>query len=438
LCLLRLLWFALFLASLTFSIYLVVGTIRTYTAYGVTTKTRTSAESESMKFPMITFCNSKPFMSKSANDFAVKQFLAIYGPHLPPNPVASVLYGNFTDPDDLKTFTFSNEINLVQLAILNQIADPSFNKTLQKSFGLQLDQFFNVYQFQSTSFPLEHFIWFWDPNYGNCFQFNSGLAQNGSSLKILQQTEAGFSNGLFVVNLIDVFPKQSFNFLNLYQIYTFGIKISIDDQPAIPLTHNNMIPIKPGACTYINLKKTVTAHLAKPYSSCTDTTNFHSILYDKIINLNKTYTQRVCFQLCKQMQVISTCGCAMNFYPNVDNYSTCGTLDKVNCYYNFTFDLDSCGDLCPLECQTVSFDFTTASEIYPDHSNYVIQKADPETLALFENANVSLANASFSDVAYSLACVYIYYQDLQTTFINETQAMNFVSLKKTIINLFKA
>jgi hypothetical protein len=108
LALLRFAWFVLFLASLGFCAFLVIGTIRTYTSYSVTTTTRikqSSSSDGSMAFPVISFCNAKPYMTRAAFDYAIDQFKDIYGNASQiPDQITSVLYHNYTDPNIFSSF----------------------------------------------------------------------------------------------------------------------------------------------------------------------------------------------------------------------------------------------------------------------------------------------------------------------------------------------
>jgi hypothetical protein len=394
----------------------------------VTTTTRVKQPTTtdgSMLFPVISFCNAKPYMTRAAYDYAIEQFIELYGNETELSDIRkSALYHTSYEPGILKNFYDDQFINEIVFTIIQRIAD--LNQTSgQQLFGLTFSEFFNYYNFNSRLISSDYFTWYWDPLHGVCFRFNTGRMQNGSKINLMYQSESGQNSELSTIHIVDVFQNQSYNFLNSFQTSTLGVRVGIDDQDAIPLS-TNMIPVRPGACTYLALKKTVTTRLPQPYSSCK--TNFRSVLYDKFAALNKTYSQRACFEMCKQMQVIETFNCSIVYYLNVDSYPTCKTIDIIDTfYYSFTFNMDRCGNLCPVECVSTSFDFTTATELFPNDDYFNILQDDPTMKKLFDNANVSLENASFLSVANSVACIYIYYQDLQTTFISESQSMDVVS-----------
>jgi amiloride-sensitive sodium channel subunit alpha/amiloride-sensitive sodium channel subunit gamma len=422
----RIIWIVFFLCSVGFFGFLLIGSVRDYLKFEVKTTTRVEYESK-LKFPMISFCNSKPMMTRFAYDYAIKQFLNVYGSP-PPDSVLSVLYGNFTDPNEFYWFNNNLDMFNIILLMINKFADPKFNQSTQQAFGLTYAQFFNQFSMNSDPVSGDSFYWYYDATYGNCYKFNSGVTENGSKIDILEQASTGYNNGIWSVNFLDVFANQTYNFVNSYNVNTMGLKLSIDDQNSIPLYFYNMLSVKPGTCTYVKLKKTITKNLPYPYTNCQDLTNYHSVLYDKFLKLNKTYSQQVCFQLCLQKKVTDACNCSINLYPNLDNHRTCYTWGRIECFFRINpLNLDGCEKLCPLECESVKYDYSISSDKYPDQTNFVLLKTDPNIDAMFKYANVSLADASYETLSNSLACVFIYYQDFQTTTIEQTMAMSLVN-----------
>jgi hypothetical protein len=421
----RFFWIIFFLSSTGFCVYLVIGSIRNFLKYEVTTKTRVK-RSSSMTLPVITFCNYKPFLTASAIAKTTQLFLQLYGNGSMPVNDLSVLFGNYTNASDVNSFAFNPfYLNIIE-AIKNALGDPDFNQTVQQSFGYSLNQFFIYFYLANRPVSFDHFTWFYDPNYGNCFKYNSGVKQDGSRIDLIKQTSAGYGNGVRSINFIDVFPAQAYSFMSLNSVTTTGLKFSIDDQYAMPLYYNKMIPAKPGSCTYINLKKTVTKNLPSPFSECHDLTYFHSELYDKFLKLNKTYSQNACFDMCKQKKVIETCQCASIYFLNPDKSRTCATLDETYCSKNLTLNESGCEEYCPLECESITYDFSTSFESYPDQYNYVVEKGNPVVIALFKAANMDLDVRVFDDLANSMTCVYIFYSALETTTIEEARAMSWV------------
>jgi hypothetical protein len=426
---LRIFWIFFVVISTAFCLFLVVNSIRDYLKFEVTTKTRIERQ-DKMKFPMISFCNYKPFMTKAAQKYTIKEFnkefFEMFGVS-PPDNVTQVLYGN-TNDENLKAFVDDGYIYWLVQIIQNKLSDPDFDNSTLRSFGFNVEDFFvDVYLGNKTLYYEEHFTWYYDPFYGNCYRFNSGKMENGSQIEILEQNVAGYSEGLQTVNFIDVYPKQAYSFMSLGSVTTTGLKISIDDQNDFPLTYSKMLSFKPGTCTYINLKKTVTKSLPRPYSNCQDLTNFHSVIYDKIISLNKTYSQKVCYAMCQQKKVTDTCNCSVYIYPNVDRYSACKTEDDRECVDYLWGDDSGCKELCPLECESTSYDFTTTFDEYPDQYTFNLKRAEPSVIDHFEKVGFSGSEITYDDLARSLACLKIYYNEFSTTTIEESKAMTWVS-----------
>jgi hypothetical protein len=378
---------------------------------------------------MILFCNSNTFLTKAAHDLTINEFLDLYGSS-PPSNVTEVLYGNSTNPDDVETFANDFDTQRLVRIIQNRVNDPSFNKSTLKSLGYTWDTFFTEARLGKKTLSSDFFNWYFDPVYGNCFKFNSGKMENGTEIEILEQgSYERQPGGLHTVNFIDVFPKQAYSFMNLRSFDTPGLWISIHDQNDLPLTYNKMRPFSRGRCTYVNLKKTETKNLPQPYSRCQDLTDFHSILYDKIISLKKTYSQNFCFALCKQKKLIDTCNCSVYNYPNVDNYPTCKTLDEIKCFdeEDLTTDMSECEELCPLECESTSYDFTSTFDSYPDQSTYLVKTAHSIVVDHFKNAGLSASDISYEDLSRSMVCLYVKYNELSTATIEDNKAMPLVS-----------
>jgi hypothetical protein len=312
----------------------------------------------------------------------------------------------------------------------NQVADNKFNHSLRNYFSSSIDEFELYSSFkQIRLIPDEYYASYWDPIYGICFKFNSGKMQNKTPMSLIEQTEPGKTYGFHATFFIDDFTNQTFNIMDLLYTFTFGIKLSIDYQDSIPLYRDTMIPIQPGVCTSIGLRKTVSSRQPLPHSSCQDLTDFHSVLYDKFINLNKTYSREVCFQLCKQQKVIDACNCSVMNYPNVDFFPTCQTWDQVTCFFNLDPNISGCDYFCPLECETTHFELTIAEELYPSSAFYDMIRGDPKVIAAFAKKNKQKENITYGDITSSVACLYVYFDQISDTFIQESPKMTVVKMR---------
>jgi len=159
--------------------------------------------------------------------------------------------------------------------------------------------------------------------------------------------------------------------------------------------------------------------LPYPYNEClidtyADTpTLYDSILYNLIIASNFSYSQKSCFNQCYQQMVIKSCMCYDVSYTTLfTGERPCLTIDDYNCfkliYEDFTNSnpIDICGNLCPLECNTMQFLMTKSSLSYPSKSyaDYFVQN-NPNVQNLFPNVSVTyeIINENFARAA-------VYYQ----------------------------
>jgi hypothetical protein len=367
-------------------------------------------------------------MTPFAFNYAIQQYQSIFGSEKLSQDLINVLYGNYTNIGFLTKFQSENKTLLAEL--LNVFADPQLDKSTQQNFGLAMKEFMLSGTFTANSNNYSaYFITFFDPIFGNCIKFNSGFMQNGSTIPTLRQPKSGASYGLQAIHFIDVYSNQSYNFINLINTNTLGLKVSIDDQEAIPMYKDNMIHVMPGTCTYIGLRKTKSTNLPKPYSGCIDFANFKSEVYDKFVMWNKSYTQRACVEVCKQMAVVRACNCSVLNYPNLEGVRACGVGYYERCLQvGQNQRINKCMDLCPLECDVTEYAYSTSMEYFPERVFFDEMKANPVVKSLFARANVAIENVTNDEMAKSTACLNVYFEDMRTTRIRESEAMGVVLL----------
>jgi hypothetical protein len=182
----RIIWLLAILFSISGCFYLLTQTFIDYFQFDVVTKIRVIPENEPT-FPMITFCEQEILSTEYAWNYT-RQLL------------------NKTD-DELSVIQ-SNELASVIIQIVND------NENL-KLFGFNLDQILIICNFNLVKCDVENeFIWFFHPSLGMCFQYNSGLHQNGSIVPIKKSRTFGWYSGL---NLMLQFPeKNQFGYYNIF------------------------------------------------------------------------------------------------------------------------------------------------------------------------------------------------------------------------------
>ena len=358
-------WILILLVSSVITFWLIAKSVLDYFNYSVVSQIGTGYESKSL-FPTVTICDYNPFTTLQAQEM-----------------FENVAQQNGIRPNDTNIWKYAK--------LFSQ--NPLHDKEKKKSFGLNLSQFECKFADNPCDMKTD-FEWLWMYNYGNCWQFNSGLGKLTSNLK---QTYNGLDLGLDLK-------------VSLHQLENKYISQDGFLQGLIVFVHNNSFSpngmeksqrfVKPGEKTFIAVKRTFTHKKPSPYSQCIDLSGFSSDLYD-LITSNRTYRQLDCFKLCRQKLYIQKCGCNIfNDYLNVDsNVKYCSNLSELACTDNLYFihDREECEKVsCPLECNSVDYDLSVSSLVY---SNSLNEK-----------------NSDFSSTVHLI----IYYSTLEYTFINES------------------
>ena len=127
--------------------------------------------------------------------------------------------------------------------------------------------------------------------------------------------------------------------------------------------------------------------MPSPYSSCIDLTNFDSEYFRVFQQLNKTYQQSVCQEMCKQNYINKKCNCfSVELLSIVSDNNTvfCGSdsdsADDFECMQEAMFDIrfnELCGDKeCPLECMSVDYELVFSQDTFPNQFYYELLKSN--------------------------------------------------------------
>jgi hypothetical protein len=382
--LVRFVWFLIFLASSCLTFWLCNKSILDYFNYPVVSQIGTAYESKSL-FPTVTICDTNPFTTRQAE--------ALY---------ERVAQQNGIYPNDSGIFSFAKII----------ASSSQYDEEAKKSFG------FNLTQIHSCSFQsgqkreqcnmTQDFDWIWMYDYGNCWQFNSGLNTRKSNLK---EAYNGVDFGLDLrVSLRDIENK----YLSLGNVLS-GLVVFIHNNSFRPNSiEKAQVYVESEKKTFIGVKRIFNFKLPQPYSQCIDLNGYSSELYD-LITSNRTYRQSDCFKLCRQKFYIEKCGCnALNDIINVNNnVKLCSNLSEQTCSDSiyFSFSREECErNWCPLECDSVEYDLCISSLAYSNGGKS-------------ENALKSM-----------LATVHliVYYPTLEYTFVKESPQTTELDLFGTV------
>lgn len=150
---------------------------------------------------------------------------------------------------------------------------------------------------------------------------------------------------------------------------------------------------------------------------CTSSSKFSSTLFDFVVRQSGIYySQKICFNFCVQKKIIETCGCAIIILPLMDTSTqTCSSLEQLYCginvMYNFANFSKECQDACPRECDTVEYDTSTSSLLYPS----IYYK---DTL-LVNNSKIKGAGIPYSDIDKAVLRLNVFYESVDYVYIEQ-------------------
>ena len=377
----------LVLGSSGIASFLVIQSIMTYLTYGVSTSSRTVYETPSL-FPKVTFCNVNPFATKYA-------------------------------------------FNLTQYKIEN--GDSLFNDE-QINLGHDLKDILIECQFNLSPCNFTDFTWSFDPDYGNCYTFNSGFDSNQTKIDLRQSTIADPTFGLQLTLYVNIYEEL----LDLKEFTNgIGVLVRIDNSSYTRYFSSSGIFVAPGTNTFIELNREFILMLPKPYSNCeidwySPTFMSNSDLYNLIAESQFAYTQQLCFIQCIQKHSIEKNNCSLPFLVTLYNQTTCnwnlsGLMAHLNNVFDNNFINEKCLPSCPLECNQTLYKTSISScqLIGNQYKSYILNNSN--LLSDYINRTIDANTARESFVKVNL-----FYSSLSYTSTNETPQMDLVSLLASI------
>jgi hypothetical protein len=385
-------WLLILLCSTGATFYFISKSLIDYLNYDVVSQTTVINEVPT-QFPAVTFCDNNPFSTEEAQIYM--ESVADYKGYVP----------------------LQSPFETMFLSQLNA-SSPSTSDELRKKLGLKLSQITCIYANNDCESDLH---WFWSFSYGNCYTFNSGLNLTNQKINLKETYRLGKDFGLSItVDLID---------MNKYY--------SSDAKGLVVFVHNSSFKpsskevfVKPGEVTYIQFERSFLEKQPSPYSDCIELSSYSSELYDYIINSGQKYRQQDCFELCLQKKFLKNCNC---FFPGYQNLSTqlkpCLNQTEYLClgqqYYNF--NLEECKtNFCPLECDSIKFDLTLSSLVYPSqryYDTFINTEEIREYLKSTFNVTLSYDLIKSNRVAFN-----VYYSSLGYTLLSESPKTSIADL----------
>ena len=377
-------WLFILLVSTGATFYFISKSIMDYLNYDVVSQTNIIYEIPT-QFPTVTFCDNNPFSSNASQSF-------------------------------METIALSNGIS-VNSSYTSDLSKLKATSVLvsddeRKSFGLNLDQTIQC-SFRNTDCKNDlHWYWTWE--YGNCWQFNSGLNLINQKINLKSTYKEGSASGLSVLILLKL------NINKYSQSSGDGVVVFVHNSSFKPV---QSVYVEPGKITDIQVERIFIQKRPLPYSDCEDLTFYSSDLYDYIIKQGQVYRQQDCFDLCVQKLALTSCEC---YFPGYQNLNTqlrpCLNLTDWACLGKqyFSISLTECQKMyCPLECNTIKYDLTLSSLVFPSQTFYD-NVLDTNEIRL-EYQSIVNQTLTFDSVRSHAVNFNIYYPSLQYTLITEKE-----------------
>jgi len=242
-----------------------------------------------------------------------------------------------------------------------------------------------------------YFEAFQDSSYsGKCYRFNSGINITNHSVLTKKSKRGGKNDGFSLE-----FNSDANSFL-----------ISIYNQTQKPSTiYNKVYYVSVGSRNNFKINRIYDTKLEYPYNDCFDDVSkfvLNKTIINYMKNKNWEYSEKECFRLCENSKYLeeSNCNCTLR---NLEDYpyKVCLYNNELKDCYNKFIDYFNkidikCSEYCLLECDTFSYD-------------------------------ISINSGQFQPfITDNITGIYVYYEDLRYTWINQQPKMQFIDLISNI------
>jgi hypothetical protein len=393
---LKIMWLCCFLASSAWCIVSIIAGINEYLTYPTYKSTRIVKEVPT-QFPAITICNLKT-VNKTRSYSYIREINEV----------------NFRP--DMMPFEY---IIGEQYKMRTKINNNKFlTEESKKKIGFELKDMLISCYFNYQSCDTNDFKYLYDPLYGNCYTFNKGVYDNGTSYEIKKLSITGPHYGL-ILELFLGDPK-----VDTFNDFNDGVLISIHNQSTKPFSQGDQIKAAAGAETDLIVSRNFITKLEYPYGDCLKDTKrsskFRSYYFNYIVRtLGETYSQEYCYALCVQKQIMNKCNCSNMFMPifkAIVNIHFCWYAEEIICVKN-VFDTfgdtqatSECQIACPYECDSIEYEVTSYKAHYPTEFYADI---------LFNKLKAKEINVSRGGIDKAFSKLNIFYKSMEYTFTTQ-------------------
>ncbi|RNA11071.1 acid-sensing ion channel 5, partial [Brachionus plicatilis] len=378
--------------------------LKTYFSYPFSTSV-SIYETNLDDFHAITFCNINSFNTSNENTaYVLNKTLSENNLTLEINPS--------------KESPAINEVQRSYKLLAANVLNELFLKTRTNSItatstleDLVFSCYFNGQKCDSRDFQ-RIFLF----GYNQCFTFNKKL---NSSTVIKKTSKTGPKSGL-MLEIFTGHPGQQDLFVEKRGLY-----LAVHNNSAYPAINFEGIKLPVGTSAEIGIKRTFYRKLSEPFSKCRKDT--FTVLSDDSEVYNRTvksgvYTRKNCFEICLLFKyIIPKCNCSdPRIQTNVLNFKFCTTFKEIDCIESVRKHFDSedlsltCDKECPVSCDTMEYTYQQSFADYPTQYYYeIIKKQD--------NLKNKFKNSTFDSLKQSTLMVNVFYQELSSTFVEETR-----------------
>lgn len=275
---------------------------------------------------------------------------------------------------------------------------------------------------------------YYDLLYGNCLRFNIHGDYNvlGSNQYILQIV------GYIGLNLKGLYPGNGFSSgliisisdVNKYVLNWNGIALK-SGTFAQMVSNNDIITYFPLFIQNVNiikaLSKTRSSQMPQPYSSCLAAESITNNITQEMARYNLSYIHDICFMFCVQMNIVLSFGCYDMSLPGAFNASPCYDFTVYTQLSSFYFmNVDQCNQLCPIECETVTYDVSVSYSDFPSYQTFISNYKYWDKIASLlgttsNNLTIDMFRSNFAAAGF-------YFSQLQYTQIEESAQMTAIDL----------
>ena len=341
-----LIWSLILPVSIGITLFLIIGTVQQYNAHGVSSTVRYHMENDAFPFPTLILCSTNPFISV----YSLKLL-----------ELANVTFGSDEEDDMDKYWRMFMQIEsyLINTRGYPMTLEEKYKMTVYVNNSYDAMFYANEVGFSFTHEQIFH------PKYFNCLVYNKAgnvnVTQVSDNFDIFTILEAEFyaSPSKYV-------PKFASRFQGYY--------LFVQNRSDFLLGEDRSPILISAKSTYIFfISRKFYNQYPSPYSNCGVRDDLSlaveladRFLFDQVIHVTGTYTQKSCFLFCTQLLTNKTCGCQSNRIAfNMTGATYCPMQQELTCARSVAnyglsenisalFD-DLCRPSCPLECSRMLF-----------------------------------------------------------------------------------